>query len=232
MKANEAGVQTQQWSIEQSKQLFAIQQWGDGYFSINNQGHVSVKPQADCDTEIDLFEIAQSLQNKGLNFPILLRFTDILRDRIRRLQLAFDVACSANNYTGNYTPVYPIKVNQQGNVLDSIVSAPGIGLEAGREPELLAIIGLAKPGSTIVCNGYKDRFYIRIALMGQLMGLTVFIVIEKPSELELIMEEAAKLDVRPQSVSGSAYLLSAQANGKIAEAKNLNSVCTLVKFCN
>ena len=190
-------MQTQQWSIEQSKQLYAIQQWGDGYFSINADGHVYVKPQADCPTEIDLFKIAQALQDKGLQFPVLLRFTDILRDRIRRLQQAFDIARTTHHYSGNYTPVYPIKVNQQGNVVDSIVSAPGIGLEAGSKPELLAIIGLAKPGSTIVCNGYKDRFYIRVALMGQLMGLTVFIVIEKPSELELIIEEAAKLGVRP-----------------------------------
>ncbi len=205
-------MQTQQWSIEQSKQLYAIQQWGDGYFSINSDGHVYVKPQSDCVTEIDLFEIAQALQAKGLHFPVLLRFTDILRDRIRRLQQAFAGARSAHHYAGNYTPVYPIKVNQQGNVVDSIVSAPGIGLEAGSKPELLAIIGLAKPGSTIVCNGYKDRFYIRVALMGQLMGLRVFIVIEKPSELEMIMEEAAKLGVRP--VIGLRVRLSTISAGK------------------
>jgi arginine decarboxylase len=190
-------VQTSAWSIEQSKQLFAIQQWGNGYFSVNNQGHVSVKPQADCATEIDLLEIAQALRNKGLNFPVLVRFTDILCDRIRQLQQAFELACQTHDYSGHYTPVYPIKVNQQGNVVERIVSVDNIGLEAGSKPELLAILGLAKPGSTIVCNGYKDRFYIRMALMGQLMGLSVFIVIEKPSELEMIIEEAAKLEVTP-----------------------------------
>ncbi len=190
-------VQTQKWSIEQSKQLYAIQQWGDGYFSINSNGHVCVKPKTGCSTEIDLFEIAQAIQVKGLNFPVLLRFTDILCDRIRRLQQAFDDAKTVHQYRGHYTPVYPIKVNQQGNVVESIVSADGIGLEAGSKPELLAILGLIKNGGTIVCNGYKDRFYIRMALMGQLMGLLVFIVIEKPSELELIIEEAAKLNVRP-----------------------------------
>lgn len=188
---------TQTWSIEQSKQLYAIRQWGDGYFSVNGQGHVCVKPRLDSATEIDLYEIAQSLQKKGLHFPILVRFTDILRDRIRRLQQAFDQARQAHDYLGHYTPVYPIKVNQQGNVVESIVSAENIGLEAGSKPELLAILGLAKPGGTIVCNGYKDRLYIRMALMGQLMGLSVFIVIEKPSELELIIEEAAKLNVKP-----------------------------------
>jgi arginine decarboxylase len=190
-------VPTQTWSIEQSKQLYAIQQWGNGYFSINDQGHVSVKPQADCTTEIDLFEIAQALRDRGLNFPVLVRFTDILRDRIQQLQQGFDQARATHAYSGHYTPVYPIKVNQQGNVVESIVAAEHIGLEAGSKPELLAILGLAKRGGTIVCNGYKDRFYIRIALMGQLMGLSVFIVIEKPSELEMIIEEAAKLQVTP-----------------------------------
>nr|WP_051067687.1 biosynthetic arginine decarboxylase [Methylomonas sp. MK1] len=190
-------VPTQPWSIEQSKQLYAIQQWGNGYFSINDQGHVCVKPQADCATEIDLFEIAQALRDKGLNFPVLVRFTDILRDRIRQLQQGFDQARAAHRYKGHYTPVYPIKVNQQGNVVESIVAAEHIGLEAGSKPELLAILGLAKPSGTIVCNGYKDRAYIRMALMGQLMGLSVFIVIEKPSELEMIIEEAAKLQVTP-----------------------------------
>lgn len=187
----------QPWSIEQAKQLYAIQQWGDGYFSINDRGHVCVKPQSTSKTEVDLFEAAQTLLGKGLNLPVLIRFTDILPDRIRRLQQAFDQARANHAYAGHYTPVYPIKVNQQGNVVASIVSAEHIGLEAGSKPELLAILGLAKPGGTIVCNGYKDRFYIRMALMGQLMGLSVFIVIEKPSELELILEEAAKLQVRP-----------------------------------
>ena len=186
-----------QWSIDQSKQLYAIRQWGNGYFSINDQGHVSVKPQHDCATEIDLYQVAQSLKEQDLSFPVLVRFTDILRDRIQQLQQAFDSARLAHHYLGQYTPVYPIKVNQQGHVVESIVSAEHIGLEAGSKPELLAILGLAKRGSTIVCNGYKDRMYIRMALMGQRMGLSVFIVIEKPSELELIIEEAAKLGVSP-----------------------------------
>jgi arginine decarboxylase len=198
MTASGAGVEIQKWSIEQSKQLYAINQWGDGYFSINSKGHVCVKPQSTSTTEIDLFEIALALQEKGLQFPVLIRFTDILGDRIRRLQQAFNDARKQHHYAGTYTPVYPIKVNQQGNVVASIVAAEGIGLEAGSKPELLAILGLAKPDSTIVCNGYKDRFYIRMALMGQLMGLNVFIVIEKPSELALIIEEASKLQVRPQ----------------------------------
>ncbi|WP_150050546.1 MULTISPECIES: biosynthetic arginine decarboxylase [Methylomonas] len=205
-------MQTESWSIEESKQLYAVDQWGGGYFSINRQGHVCVKPRLATEQTIDLFEVAQALRGRGLNFPVLVRFTDILRDRIVQLQQAFDLARDKYRYNGNYTPVYPIKVNQQGNVVQSIVSADNIGLEAGSKPELLAILGLIKPGGTIVCNGYKDRLYIRMALMGQLMGLSVFIVIEKPSELGLIVEEAAKLQVRP--LIGMRVRLSTISAGK------------------
>ena len=205
-------MRSENWSIEQSKQQYAIRQWGDGYFSINAKGNVCVKPKAGCGAEIDLFEIAQAMQEQGFHFPVLFRFTDILCDRISRLRRAFDDARAIHQYSGVYTPVYPIKVNQQGNVLESIVRAPGIGLEAGSKPELLAILGLAKTGGVIVCNGYKDRFYIRMALMGQVMGLRVFIVIEKLSELKLIMEEAAKLRVRPRL--GVRVRLSTISSGK------------------
>ncbi|MGR8929491.1 MAG: biosynthetic arginine decarboxylase [Gammaproteobacteria bacterium] len=205
-------MQTQTWSIEQSEQLYAIQDWGTGYFTVNSLGHVCIKPMQDSTAEIDLFEIAQSLQTKGLQFPVLIRFTDILCDRIKQLQNAFGRACSHYRYQGHYTPVYPIKVNQQGHVVENIVSVENVGLEAGSKPELLAILGLAKVGSTIVCNGYKDRLYIRMALIGQIMGLSVFIVIEKPSELEIIIEEATKLKIRPQI--GLRVRLSTISSGK------------------
>lgn len=188
---------TQHWTIDKARQLYAVPQWGDGYFSINSQGHVSVKPSQDGPVQIDLYDVARELQGKGLHYPVLLRFPDILRDRIRRLQHAFDSARAAHGYLGAYTPVYPIKVNQQGNVVDGIISAEHIGLEAGSKPELLAVLGLSKPGGIVICNGYKDRFYIRAALLGQFLGLKVHIVIEKPSELDLIIEEATKLGVKP-----------------------------------
>lgn len=188
----------QPWSIEQSAQLYAVEHWGKQYFSINRAGHVCVKPRANCDTEVDLFELAQSLKEKKLSFPVLLRFPDILRDRIGKLQKAFDTGCHQHDYRGGYTPVYPIKVNQQGTVVENIAAAKNIGLEAGSKPELLAILGMSPRGGVIVCNGYKDRAYIRLALIGRQMGQTVYIVIEKPSELDLVFEEAAKLGVRPQ----------------------------------
>ncbi len=186
------------WSVEQSAQLYAVSHWGKDYFFINDKGRLCVKPRVDFEASVDLFEIASSLQDKKLSFPVLLRFPDILRDRIRKLQKAFELSCSYHDYQGGYTPVYPIKVNQQGTVVENIVSANNIGLEAGSKPELLAILGMSPHGGVIVCNGYKDRNYIRMALIGRQMGQTVYIVIEKPSELELIFEEAERLQVKPQ----------------------------------
>jgi arginine decarboxylase len=185
------------WTTAQSAQLYAIESWGQNYFAINSQGHVCVKPSSDKAVELDLYEIAQSLNDKKLSMPVLVRFTDILKDRVKRLQQAFAKACEINAYQGKYTPVYPIKVNQQRQVVEGILASDNVGLEAGSKPELLAIMALSK-GGVVVCNGYKDRAYIRLALIGLKMGLDLYLVIEKPLELELIMEEAKKLDVIPQ----------------------------------
>jgi arginine decarboxylase len=189
--------QNEIWSIEQSTDTYAINNWGDGYFSINAHGHVCVKPTSNKGIELDLYEIAQSLKDKNLSLPVLVRFTDILKDRVTRLADAFEKACVSHNYRGQYTPVYPIKVNQQRQVIEGILSAEKIGLEAGSKPELLAVMALSNKG-LVVCNGYKDRAYIRLALIGIKMGLNLFLVIEKPLELELIIEEAAKLNIKPQ----------------------------------
>ncbi|MFA6052466.1 MAG: biosynthetic arginine decarboxylase [Methylobacter sp.] len=185
------------WTIRQSAQTYAIENWGQGYFSINASGHVCVKPNLEKDIELDLYEIAQSLNDKNLSLPVLVRFTDILKDRVTRLSDAFQKACVNNDYKGRYTPVYPIKVNQQRKVVEGILAADNIGLEAGSKPELLAIMALSNQG-VVVCNGYKDRAYIRLALIGLKMGLNLYLVIEKPLELELIIEEAARLNIKPQ----------------------------------
>ena len=184
------------WTTAQSAQLYAIENWGDGYFSINANGHVCVRPSQGQDVALDLYEIAESLKDKQLSLPVLVRFTDILKDRVTRLDNAFKKACAHLGYQGRYTPVYPIKVNQQRQVVEGILAADNIGLEAGSKPELLAIMALSKHG-VVVCNGYKDRAYIRLALIGQQMGLKLYLVIEKPLELELIIEEAARLDIKP-----------------------------------
>ncbi|MGZ8189936.1 MAG: biosynthetic arginine decarboxylase [Methylococcaceae bacterium] len=184
------------WTTEQSAQIYAIENWGDGYFSINASGHVCVKPCNDKEVVLDLYEIAKSLNDKQLSLPVLVRFTDILKDRVTRLDNAFKKACANNHYQGSYTPVYPIKVNQQRQVIEGILSADNIGLEAGSKPELLAIMALSNQG-VVVCNGYKDRAYIRLALIGLKMGLNLYLVIEKPLELELIIEESTQLNITP-----------------------------------
>jgi arginine decarboxylase len=189
--------QSKTWTTQQSAQTYAIDNWGQGYFSINTEGHVAVKPSSDKDTVLDLYEIAQSLNDKQLSLPVLVRFTDILKDRVAQLSNAFKKACANNDYRGSYTPVYPIKVNQQRKVVEGILAADSIGLEAGSKPELLAIMALSNKG-VVVCNGYKDRAYIRLALIGLKMGLNLYLVIEKPLELELIIEEAARLNIKPQ----------------------------------
>ena len=132
------------WTNEKAAQLYAIHSWGDGYFSINQNGNVCVTPSADKAIEIDLYEIAQSLNDKNLSLPVLVRFIDILKDRATRLDAAFQKARETLNYKGSYTPVYPIKVNQQRHVVEGILAADNIGLEAGSKPELLAVMALSK----------------------------------------------------------------------------------------
>ncbi len=184
------------WSISQAEQLYAVPFWGEGYFFVNQKGHVCVKPLQDDGGIVDLYELAQDLEKRSVSLPVLLRFPDILRDRIRRLHRAFRQSCRQHQFQGHYLPVYPVKVNQQGTVVENIIAADDIGLEAGSKPELLAILGLSRQG-TIVCNGYKDKAYIRMALIGQKMGQSVYIVIEKLSELALILAQAAEIGVEP-----------------------------------
>lgn len=185
------------WNIQDSLSLYGIRHWGDGYFDIGDNGNVCVRPNAHG--EVDLYALLQRLKLKSLEVPLLLRFPDILQDRARRLCGAFDTAIADAGYGGAYTAIYPIKVNQQEAVVKSLIAAKGarVGLEAGSKPELMAVLALSPAGGTIVCNGYKDRDFMRLALIGQKLGHRVFIVIEKESEVALLIEEAARLKVRP-----------------------------------
>jgi len=191
---------TTRWNNEHSREIYAIEHWSEGYFDIHPGGHVVVHPVCEPDKgTVDLVEVVQSIRQEGLSLPILIRFTDILRHRVTRLSEAFDKARADLEYPGQYTPVYPIKVNQQRAVVDGILhnGQYPVGLEAGSKSELLAILALSNAG-TVICNGYKDRSYIRLALIGRSLGLNVFIVIEKLSELDVVIEEAASLDIEPQ----------------------------------
>lgn len=188
------------WNLQQARDTYAIEHWGEGYFDIGANGHVYAYPSKNPDAgAVDLHAVAQSIHQEGLSLPVLVRFTDILKDRVHLLREAFDRARAEHGYAGIYTPVYPIKVNQQRGVVAAIQhnGRYPVGLEAGSKSELLAILALSQAG-TVVCNGYKDRSYIRLALIGRRLGLNVFIVVEKLSELEWILEESATLDIAPQ----------------------------------
>ena len=205
------------WTVADSRSLYGIRHWGAGYFNVGDNGCVKVRPNARHHREIDLYELANTLADKGLDMPLLVRFPDILQDRVTRLCHAFDNAIAGQNYGNRYTAIYPIKVNQQEAVVKSIIATQdvSIGLEAGSKPELMAVLALSPKGGTIVCNGYKDRDFIRLALMGQRLGHEVFIVIEKESEVDLLIQESAKLGVKANI--GLRVRLSSLASSKWAD---------------
>ena len=186
------------WQAEQAASLYNIGNWSDGYVSVADGGHLQVHPRRD-ERAVDLKALVDRLGDEGLELPVLVRFEDILRDRVDTLTGAFGSVCEELDYRGGYTAVYPIKVNQQRRVVETIVRHGGerVGLEAGSKPELMAVLGLANPGSVIVCNGYKDRAYIRRALIGQAVGHRVYIVVEKPGELQMVLDEAQRMGVEP-----------------------------------
>ncbi|MGJ4803440.1 arginine decarboxylase [Luteimonas sp. SDU82] len=187
------------WSPEHARKTYSIPHWAEGYVDVDTAGRVVVRPLGEAGAAVPLPEIVDKAMERGAKLPLLVRFPDILGDRLRRLQAAFEQAQADSGYAGGYTAVYPIKVNQHAAVAGTLAShhGEGFGLEAGSKPELMAVLALSRPGGLIVCNGYKDREYIRLALIGRKLGLDVFIVVEKPSELRLIMEEAQALGVEP-----------------------------------
>lgn len=187
------------WSLDQARKTYSIPHWAEGYFDVDAAGHVVVSPQGAAGPSISLPQVVDDARANGARMPLLVRFPDILGDRLGKLQSAFGLAMREWEYAGGYTAVYPIKVNQHRGVAGTLAShsGEGFGLEAGSKPELMAVLALSRPGGLIVCNGYKDREYIRLALIGRKLGLQTFIVIEKPSELALVIEEAKALDVKP-----------------------------------
>ncbi|HET9482992.1 MAG TPA: arginine decarboxylase, partial [Xanthomonadales bacterium] len=187
------------WTIDRARHTYSIPHWSEGYFDVGADGRVTVSPRGADGPTVVLAEVVAAAERQGLKLPVLVRFSDVLGDRLARLQAAFARAMSEHGYGGGYTAVYPIKVNQHRSVAGELVARgdAGFGLEAGSKPELVAVLALARPGSLVVCNGYKDREYLKLALIGRKLGLDVVIVIEKPSELRAALEEAAALGVEP-----------------------------------
>jgi arginine decarboxylase len=194
--------------------------WGLGYFRVSPEGHVTVHPDANRKRGLDLYNLAMDLQAQGVGLPLLLRFSDILRSRIEALSGEFANAIKEFGYTGTYTTVYPVKVNQQRHVMQEIVEfgAPhGVGLECGSKPELQAVLGLNENTShLIVCNGYKDEEFMRLALMGQKLGHTVIVVLEQLNELDVLLKVADDMGVQP--TAGVRIKLATEGSGRWAKS--------------
>ncbi|WP_396219959.1 biosynthetic arginine decarboxylase [Gemmatimonas sp.] len=209
------------WSIESARALYNVEGWGAGYFDINERGRVIVRPNPDRpDLTADLRDLAHDLEGQGIALPVLLRFSDILKSRIETLSERFDASMKEFEYTGGYTTVYPIKVNQQRHVVEEIVKfgqTHGVGLECGSKPELQAVLGLSESTEhLIVCNGYKDHEFMRLALTGQKLGHKVFIVLEQVSELDVLLEVAEELGVTP--TCGVRIKLASEGAGRWAQS--------------
>lgn len=190
------------WTTKKSAALYQIEGWGRPYFHVGDDGHVHVTPDPDKSVDIDLHELICSLKARGLNMPLLLRFADILNHRIKRLNEAFQTAIGEYKYQGRYQGVFPVKVNQQSHLIEDIVDFGRdyqYGLEAGSKPELLiALSAMHKNGGLIICNGYKDRAYIETALLAQRLDKTVIVVLERLEEVDVAIEAARTLGIRPQ----------------------------------
>ena len=203
------------WRIEDSAELYNINNWGINYFSINEKGHIVVTPREGC-ASVDLRELVDELQLRDVSVPMLVRFPDIIDTRIETIDSCFKSAAEEYEYKGKNFIVFPIKVNQMRPVVDEIVSHGkkfNIGLEAGSKPELHAIIASnTDTNSLIICNGYKDESFIELALLAQKMGRTIIIVVEKLNELKLITRVAKRLKVVPNI--GVRIKLASSGSGK------------------
>lgn len=207
------------WTIEDSKELYNINGWGVSYFGVNEDGNVYVSPSKD-QTRIDLKEVMNELALRDVTTPVLLRFPDILDNRIEQTASCFQKAKKEYDYKAENFIIYPIKVNQMQPVVEEIISHGrkfNLGLEAGSKPELHAVIAVqCQSDSLIICNGYKDQSYIELALLAQKMGKRIFIVIEKLNELEIIAKAAKKLNVKPNL--GIRIKLASSGSGKWEES--------------
>ncbi len=216
---------TTPWTTRDSLELYSVERWGDGFFSVNERGHLVVRPLQGEGGTIDLVETVENLRRRGLRTPMLLRFSDVLASQVKRIHATFDDAISTYGYRGRHHSVYPIKVNQQRQVVEELVAIEGphaIGLEAGSKPELLVALALLdRPGAMIVCNGFKDRAYIETALLAQRLGRRPIIVIDRFDEIDLLVKTAQELGIRPHI--GLRVRLSAQGAGKWLESSGRRS---------
>src|SRR5262245_29134080 len=189
------------WDIQTARSLYNIDRWGAKYFDINAGGHVVAMPLQEAGAAVDLSDVIEEARARGLKFPLLIRFQDILRHRVEAINLAFRAAIKEFNYQGGYRGVFPIKVNQLREVVEEILEAGKqfqFGLEVGSKPELFAGLALQnQPDALIICNGYKDAEFIRMAMLGTKLGKRVIMVVEKLEELRHIISISKQLNVEP-----------------------------------
>jgi arginine decarboxylase len=216
LKVQPDPAQPRSWTIEDSEELYRIKGWGEPYFSINAAGHVTVAPRGDRGGSLDLFELVNALKQRNLGLPLLIRFSDILEDRIERLNACFNRAIARYSYPGVYRGVFPVKCNQQRHLIEDLVrfgKPHQFGLEAGSKPELMiALATLNTPGALLICNGYKDREYIETAMLAQRLGHTPIIVLEQIEEVDLVIAASRKLQINP--ILGIRAKLNAKGIGR------------------
>lgn len=190
------------WSVDKSRELYAIREWGRDYFDISDEGHVIVRPNSQMDVGVDLFDLVHTLERRGVELPIILRFNDIIRSQITRIHSAFDEAIKKYSYGSSYRLAFPIKVNQQRHVIEAVQKAGreyGVALEVGSKPELIAVLAVHDvPDAVFLCNGYKDSEYIELALMARKLGRRSIIIVEQFHELDTVLSMAEQLGVQPE----------------------------------
>ena len=224
------------FTVGDATELYELDRWGKGYFSISKEGHVLVHPTKDAARAIDLKQLTDHLQLRGIALPVLIRFRDILRHRLGDIYNAFRTAINQHSYEGRYICVYPIKVNQQRQVVEEVLDFGreyGFGLEAGSKPELLAVMAQAHNDTPIVCNGFKDAEYIEMAMLAQKIGRHIIPVVEKYTELGLILKYAEKVGWacgRPSACGSSSRRAAADA-GRAPAVIDRSSASPSPKCC-
>ncbi|MEX0712271.1 MAG: biosynthetic arginine decarboxylase, partial [Pirellulales bacterium] len=207
--------QVKPWTVSDAAELYDVGRWGAGYFSVDPAGHLRVHPTKDPNRSIDLKQLIDDLQLRGIDLPILIRFAEILKHRLGEIHDAFQQAMKDHQFKGKYCCVYPIKVNQQRQVVEEVLEFGRpyqFGLEAGSKPELLAVVALASNDTPIICNGFKDAEFIEMAMLAHKIGRRIIPVVEKYTELGLVLEYAEKVGVRPNI--GMRVKLATKSSGR------------------